>query len=209
MRAGVECFIWSTLPSSLKISGGEICCEIYEGKHRVDSFIKESGLPASFVYTGNFYENMIYRGHVRRSEDGASLEFRQPIIQPNTKLHMLWVERDLSAIVKAVFDHWDTRKSQLMHHYLYAMGAVHTPTEVCAAIEKITGLPTKYIVLPTTGNESRDIMFNLYNKTGTYPGVKLPDPNVLDLGVKLHGLEEFIPERLVPHLQLEESSIRD
>jgi hypothetical protein len=146
---------------------------------------------------------------------------------------MLWVERDLSAIVKAVFDHWDTRKSQLMHHYLYAMGAVHTPTEVCAAIEKsesarippkasrlskgkktnwagkVTGLPTKYIVLPTTGNESRDIMFNLYNKTGTYPGVKLPDPNVLDLGVKLHGLEEFIPERLVPHLQLEEGSIRD
>ncbi len=75
--------------------------------------------------------------------------------------------------------------------------------------QTVTGLPTKYIVLPTTGNESRDIMFNLYNKTGTYPGVKLPDPNVLNLGVKLHGLEEFIMERLVPHLQLEEAPIGD
>jgi hypothetical protein len=45
-------------------------------------------------------------------------------------------------------------------------------------------------------------MFNLYNKTGTYPGVVLPDKYVLDLGVKLHSLEEFVKERLVPHLGL-------
>jgi hypothetical protein len=65
-----------------------------------------------------------------------------------------------------------------------------------------TGLPTKYVVLPTSGNEQRDIMFKLYNKTGTYPGVMLPDKNVLALGVKLHGLEQFVKERLVPHLGL-------
>ena len=67
---------------------------------------------------------------------------------------------------------------------------------------KVTGLPTKYVVLPSTGNAERDIMFNLYNKTGTYPGVVLPDENVLKLGVKLHSLEQFVKERLVPHLGL-------
>jgi hypothetical protein len=44
-------------------------------------------------------------------------------------------------------------------------------------------------------------MFNLYNKTGTYPGVLLPDKKVLDLGVELHGLEQFVREDLVPHLR--------
>lgn len=44
-------------------------------------------------------------------------------------------------------------------------------------------------------------MFKLYNKTGTYPGVQLPDPKVLDLGVELHGLEQFVREDLVPHLK--------
>lgn len=44
-------------------------------------------------------------------------------------------------------------------------------------------------------------MFNLYNETGTYPGVKLPDPKVLDLGVKLHSLEQFVREDLVPYLK--------
>jgi hypothetical protein len=56
-------------------------------------------------------------------------------------------------------------------------------------------------VLDSTGNEQRDMMFNLYNMTGTYPGVELPDPNVVDLGVRLHGVDEFIIERLLPHLE--------
>ncbi|KAK5217546.1 hypothetical protein LTR47_006123 [Exophiala xenobiotica] len=136
LDAGVQCFVWSTLPSSLGISKGEVCCEIYEGKHRVDGFIKNLGLPATFVYTGNFYENMILRGHVRKSQDGAGLEFRQPIIRANTKLHMLWVQRDLSAIVKAILDSWDVRKQDLLHQYLYAMDAIHTPNEVCQTIER-------------------------------------------------------------------------
>ena len=51
----------------------------------MDGFIRSVNLPAAFVYTGNFYENMILRGHVRESEDGKGLDFRQPIIQANTR----------------------------------------------------------------------------------------------------------------------------
>ena len=68
--------------------------------------------------------------------------------------------------------------------------------------DPVTGLTTKYVILPTTGNESRDTMFNLYNKTGTYPGVVLPDQSVLSLGVELHGLEQFVREKLIPHLNI-------
>lgn len=132
---------------------------------------------------------------------------------------MLWVERDLAAIVKAILDQWETAREKLLYKHLYAMDAVRTPHEICAIIEKgsnfllsshilkradknaVTGKPTRYVVLPSTGNEARDTMFNLYNLTGTYPGVKLPDPTVLDLGVDLHGAEQFVRERLVPHLQ--------
>ncbi|OAP65630.1 hypothetical protein AYL99_01602 [Fonsecaea erecta] len=202
--AGVSCFVWSTLPSSLEISQGEVCCEIYEGKHRVDRFIRDELRfdAAVFVYTGNFYENMVLRGHVVKTDDGKGIEFRQPVIQEDTTLHMVWVEKDLAGVAKAIFDHWDQRKEQLKFRYLYAMDAIHTPREICEVIQRVTGLPTKYVVLPTTGNEQRDIMFTLYNKTGTYPGVKLPDQKVLGLGVELHGLEQFVKERLVPHLGL-------
>jgi hypothetical protein len=33
--AGVQCFIWSSLPSSAQISGGRLVSKIYEGNVRV------------------------------------------------------------------------------------------------------------------------------------------------------------------------------
>ena len=46
-------------------------------------------------------------------------------------------------------------------------------------------------------------MFALYNEIGMYPGVEIPDPEVLKLGVKLHGVEDYLRERVLPHLGLE------
>lgn len=46
-------------------------------------------------------------------------------------------------------------------------------------------------------------MFELYNRVGMYPGKEIPDENVLALGVKLHSVEDFIRDRLLPHLGLQ------
>ncbi|KAK5052510.1 hypothetical protein LTR84_002374 [Exophiala bonariae] len=139
LQAGVECFVWSTLPSSLEISKGKVLCEIYEGKHRVDSYIQEIGLPAAFVFTGNFYENQVFRSHVVEYDD--HIEFKQPIIKGDVKLHMLWVERDLAAIVKAILTRWETTREELLYQHLYAMDAVRTPHEICAIIEQGSNFP--------------------------------------------------------------------
>jgi hypothetical protein len=45
-------------------------------------------------------------------------------------------------------------------------------------------------------------MYQLYNEMGMYQGKALPDENVVALGVKMHGIEDFVRERLVPHLGL-------
>jgi hypothetical protein len=54
----------------------------------------------------------------------------------NMAVHMLYVEKDLSGIVKAIFDNWDVEKDELRNQYLYAMDDVHTPREVCTTIEQ-------------------------------------------------------------------------
>lgn len=56
--------------------------------------------------------------------------------------------------------------------------------------------------MPSTGVEERDKMFALYNKIGMYPGVEIPDPQVLNLGVKLHNVEDYLREQVLPHLGL-------
>ena len=45
-------------------------------------------------------------------------------------------------------------------------------------------------------------MFALYNKIGMYPSAEIPDPQVLNLGVKLHNVEDYLREQVLPHLGL-------
>ncbi|CCM05618.1 uncharacterized protein FIBRA_07847 [Fibroporia radiculosa] len=211
LAANVKCFVWSTLPSSRKISGGRLVSRIYEGKYQVDDYIRETGLPASFLYTGNFYENMVYRSHMQYHSDRDLVEFRQPIVKDTTEcetsclfIHlvamnadsefevaMLYVEKDLSGVTKAVFDQWDSKAAELNHQYLYVCNARVKPVDILASVKKITGKECIYTVLPTTGVPDRDIMFQLYNEMGMYGTKEIPDENILKLGVKLHGIDDF------------------
>jgi len=200
--AGVQCFIWSSLPSSAQISGGRLVSKIYEGKYHVDAYIKEIGLSASIFYTGNFYENMVLRKHVTYNKERDVIEFRHTVIKKDTKLAMLYVEKDLSGIAKAVFDQWDSKKHQLNHKVLFCADARVSPADVIECLEQVTGKKCIWESLPTTGVPDRDIMYQLYNEMGMYQGKELPDENVVALGVKMHGIEDFVRERLVPHLGL-------
>jgi nucleoside-diphosphate-sugar epimerase len=200
--AGVRCFIWSSLPSSNQISGGQFVSKIYEGKYHVDAYIKEIGLPASILYTGNFYENMVLRKHVTYNKSNDEIDFHHTVIKKDTKLAMLYVEKDLSAIVKAVFDQWDLKKNELNHKILYCADSRVSPEDIIACIEKVTGKKCNWDSLPTTGVPDRDIMYQLYNEMGMYKGKELPDENIVALGVKMHGIEDFVRERLLPSLGL-------
>ena len=51
----------------------------------MDDYIRERGLPATFLYTGNFYENMVFRGHMKYDRELDRVEFQQPIIKETTQ----------------------------------------------------------------------------------------------------------------------------
>jgi len=46
-------------------------------------------------------------------------------------------------------------------------------------------------------------MFKLYNAQGMYGTKEIPDPNLLELGIKFHSVEDFIRDRLLPHLGIQ------
>jgi hypothetical protein len=49
---------------------------------------------------------------------------------------MLYVEKDLSAIAKAIFDQWDSAKDELNHKILYCANARVSAAEILACIER-------------------------------------------------------------------------
>jgi hypothetical protein len=55
------------------------------GKHLVDGYIRELGLHGTFLYTGNFYENMVLRGHMSYNKETDTIIFKQPIIAPDAQ----------------------------------------------------------------------------------------------------------------------------
>lgn len=168
----------------------------------MDDYIREKNYPACFLYTGNFYENMILRSHMKYNAAADTIEFHQPIVNADTKLAMLFVEKDLSGIAKAVFDQWDAKRDQLTHKYLYCTNARVSPGEILACVERVSGKKAAYHRLETTGWKDRDVMFQLYNECGMYGDKVIPDENVLALGVELHDIEDFVRSRLLPHLGL-------
>ena len=54
---------------------------------------------------------------------------------------MLYVEEDLSAITKAVFDQWDTKKKDLNHEYLYCADARIAPEEIISCVKRSKQIP--------------------------------------------------------------------
>jgi hypothetical protein len=115
---------------------------------------------------------------------------------------MLYVEKDLAQCTKVAFDKWDTHSKKLNHQYFYVANCRLSPRQYIAAIEKVSGRKCTYTVLKTTGVPDRDIMFELYNHQGMYGKQEIPDPKLLELGVKFHTVEDFVRDRLVPHLKL-------
>jgi hypothetical protein len=49
---------------------------------------------------------------------------------------MLYVEKDLSAVAKAVFDHWDSKKNELNHKILYCTDARLSAKDIIECIER-------------------------------------------------------------------------
>lgn len=63
----------------------DICSDCSIGKHLVDGYIRELGLPGCFIFTGNFYENMILRKHMSYDENTDTITFTQPIIKEDAQ----------------------------------------------------------------------------------------------------------------------------
>ncbi|KAI0708015.1 hypothetical protein C8Q76DRAFT_696267 [Earliella scabrosa] len=183
-KAQVKCFVWSTLPASKTTSGGRRTA-IFDAKHAVDQYIRQKPeFPATFLYLGYFYENLIKQISYDPAE--RQIVYEQPIVRETTQLPMVYVKKDLPVIVKAIFDQWGTHKNTLWHSYMVK--------------KKCGNIPGIYRTgPPSPGKDDRNVMAELCNEFILYEECRtFPDPNVEKLlGIKLQdNLDDFIQEVL-------------
>jgi uncharacterized protein YbjT (DUF2867 family) len=104
-EAGVNHFVWSTLPDVEAISGGKFNVPHFTGKAKVDRIVKEAGFAHhTFVIAPFFYQNLV-AWTPQKQEDGT-LGWALPIDPTVRGIHMGDI-RELGPIVAGAFAHPD------------------------------------------------------------------------------------------------------
>lgn len=139
-RSDVRHFIFSSLPSYKKLSGGALSVPHYDIKAELEEYAKSLHLPATFVQPASYYENFLNVFMPRRDEDG-NLYFGFP--QGDTKLAMTSVE-DLGGVVKAVFRH----PAEYIGRVVGVVGDDRTFAEYTDMMSRVLGRRIYYVYIP-------------------------------------------------------------
>jgi hypothetical protein len=105
-EAGVQHFIWSTLPDAETISGGKFHVPHFTGKAKADRTVKEAGfVNHTFVIAPFFYQNLVGALAPQKQADG-SLGWALPVDPTVRGIHMGDIS-ELGNIVAGAFAHPD------------------------------------------------------------------------------------------------------
>lgn len=137
---GIEHFVFSTLPSAKKISGGELDVPHFDIKAELEDYARQKGLPATFVHVAFYYENFLSFFPPQKQEDGT-LSFGFP--QGDTPLAAVSVE-DTGGVVSAIFDKPDEHRGKVVG----VVGDDLPPAEYAAALTRVLGKKVVYNHVP-------------------------------------------------------------
>ncbi|KAK4948695.1 hypothetical protein LTR10_012699 [Elasticomyces elasticus] len=198
-EAGVQFFIWSTVPSALlRMKGRFESTRLVENKFYVSAYLKQINLPHIDLYLGFYYDNWINFGLVSLASDGT-IQVIQPILQPETKIGMVWTQRDLGPTVDVVLKKYRTTPG-LLNGEIYCVGGYNSTADFARELQKQTGKTVRIVGGPTTGFQDLDTMYEYYNRHSVYSEFELPKKESLDLGIRFHTLEDYVREVAVPYV---------
>src|SRR6202140_2053769 len=105
-EAGVQHFVWSTLPDAEAISGGRLHVPHFTGKAKIDRLVQEAGFANhTFVIAPFFYQNLTGMMAPQEQADG-SVAWALPLDPTVRVIHMGDIN-DLGNIVAGAFAHPD------------------------------------------------------------------------------------------------------
>jgi len=106
-NAGIEHFVWSTLPDVESISGGKYEVPHFTQKAQVDALVKEADFKYhSFVVASFFYQNFLTNLAPQPMQDGST-GWALPIARDSRSIHMADIN-ELGAAVAGAFSNPDS-----------------------------------------------------------------------------------------------------
>ncbi|KAI1853634.1 hypothetical protein JX265_004034 [Neoarthrinium moseri] len=142
-KARVQYFIYSSMPDHAAYNPDWPSLPLWSDKHKVENYIRQIGLPATFVYTGiynNNFTSLPYPLFCMELQSDGSFEWQAPF-HPDVKLPWLDAEHDVGPAILQLFKDgpakWNGKRIALAYERL-------SPLEACKAFEKGLGMPVRY-----------------------------------------------------------------
>lgn len=143
-KAGIQHYIYSSMPDHSAYDPSWPSLPLWANKHKVEDYVRELGLPATFVYTGiynNNFTSLLYPLFCMELQDDGSFVWQAPFHE-DAKLPWLDAEHDVGPAVLQIFkdgfSKWNGKRIALAYEYL-------TPKEACEVFERGVGRPVRYV----------------------------------------------------------------
>ena len=143
-KAGIQHYIYSSMPDHASYNPKWASPPLWANKHKVEAYVRELKLPATFVYTGiynNNFTSLLYPLFCMELQEDGSFIWQAPFHE-DAKLPWLDAEHDVGpAILQLLKDgvsKWGGERVALAYEYL-------TPKEACALFARGVGRPVRYV----------------------------------------------------------------
>ncbi|KAJ7808678.1 hypothetical protein B0H14DRAFT_2460902 [Mycena olivaceomarginata] len=191
-EVGVKFFIWSSLPSINKISGGKYSNAIhYEQKAAVEEYLRASGMKNASIHLGAFLENFWKLNILKKTDKGFDIaipHFRATDCQAFT-----WTKQAVPATILALLRNYTDPSKNISGNTYPIVNANISYSELAALTEKALGVEVTFTTAPATGIPLIDEMFKSHaDYSGLFTGTPVPNPDLVALGVKFGSIQEFL-----------------
>ncbi|KAJ9660618.1 hypothetical protein H2201_006876 [Coniosporium apollinis] len=143
-KARVQHLIYSSMPDHSIYGKGWRALPLWAQKFTIENYIRQIGLPATFIYCGIYHNNftsLAYPLFRMELQPDRSFIWQAPF-HPNDKLPWLDAEHDVGPAVLQIFKEgprkWSGHRIPLAFEHL-------TPREVCQAFSRALHRPVTYI----------------------------------------------------------------
>ncbi|KAJ7663396.1 hypothetical protein DFH06DRAFT_1395703, partial [Mycena polygramma] len=197
-EAGVQFFVFSSLPSISKISGGKYKNVLqYEQKAVVEEYLRDSGLNNASIHLGGFLENFWKFGSLRKTDTGFNIS--PPHFSATDRQAFTWVEREVPPAVLALLKNYTDPSKAISGKVYPIVNANMSYSELAALTGKALGVEVTFTTGPPTGMLPYDEMFQSHAEySGLYTATPVPNPELVALGVKFGTIEEFLEQEVKP-----------
>lgn len=142
-RAGIQHLVYSSMPDHAAYDGAWPSLPLWASKHKVEQYVKSSGLAATYVYTGiynNNFTSLDYPLFCMELQPDGSFVWQAPF-HPNVKLPWLDADHDVGPAILQIFNDgpkkWAGTRIALAYEVL-------SPLEACRVFAQGIGRPVRY-----------------------------------------------------------------